>query len=370
MSLGPRELTDADDAEHTLKHQMYKGLGDDPSVLINAAFALTTIGQLALLVLFLTLLFSSAVSKRNAMLLNVLAISFLGTIPHCLLMYAGMIYNPKPPTALCAAQAALLEGVQCMFAMVSLSLVVDLLVESQVVSFEATNLKCLRAALIALPYVTFVVHVSVVAAFGAVHPEQIRHMPNDLACTLHNFTFITTMQIVISAVVVLALSLMTYAVVHSIATRRHLPSIPTGVGWPRPRLLSFSQAARIVAFTCLQALLLVFSTVRTYVHSDGIRTTVIILQALMPLMTFGIVGTTSECCHLWKRAIAAVKLYPRSICPGKRHMAEPEKVPVEIHVTVERNYDNEVPIRIALGPGTRRSAQGWSKSLKDCLVRD
>ena len=27
-----------------------------------------------------------------------------------------------------------------------------------------------------------------VAAYGATHPEQVKHMPNELACTLQNHT--------------------------------------------------------------------------------------------------------------------------------------------------------------------------------------
>ncbi|KAI0375510.1 hypothetical protein BV20DRAFT_933489 [Pilatotrama ljubarskyi] len=361
---------------------MYEGLGNDPSALINAAFTLTTIGQFALLILIMTLLCSSTVYKRSFVLLNLLAISFLGTIPQYLLMYAEMIYNPKPPAGLCATQAALLEGVQCMLAMSSFSLVVDVLVESQVISFNNTTTKYLRAALIVIPYITFIALVSAVAAFGVAHPDQVRHMPNDLACTLHNSTFITALQIVISAIVVLTLSLMTYAIVRTLATRRHLPSLPTSVGWPCPKLPSFSQAARIVAFTCLQALLLVFNTVRTYVHSDGPRIAVVVLQALMPVTTFCIFGLTAECYHTWKRAV----LYPFSRWSRNRPVAAVGNVPLEVTVTVEegpRCYDSyfdrgpnsEKPIRIALDLETKSSFRDSSlstrsESLKDYLVKD
>lgn len=37
-----------------------------------------------------------------------------------------------------------------------------------------------------IPYIVFLVFVSGVAAFGAAHPDQVRHMPNDLACSLQN----------------------------------------------------------------------------------------------------------------------------------------------------------------------------------------
>ncbi|KAL1951197.1 hypothetical protein VTO73DRAFT_346 [Trametes versicolor] len=260
-------------------------------------FALTTIGQFALVLLIATFLLSHTVYKRSPVLLNLLAICLLGTVPQFFLMYAGEIYSPNPPAGLCVTQAALLEGVQCTFAAVSLSLVIDLLAESQMIPSKNPKSNHLRMTLVVIPYIVFLVFVSGVAAFGAAHPDQVRHMPNDLACTLQNPAFITTAQIFIAVIVVITLTLEMYAIVHSLATRRHLPT------WRRPRLLSFSQAARIVAFTCLQALLLILSTLRTYVGSDSVRIATILLQALMPLTTFSIFGLTSDCCQLWKNKV-------------------------------------------------------------------
>lgn len=50
-------------------------------MLVNAAFALTTIGQFALVLLIATFLLSHTVYKRSPVLLNLLAICLLGTVP-------------------------------------------------------------------------------------------------------------------------------------------------------------------------------------------------------------------------------------------------------------------------------------------------
>ncbi|KAI0639919.1 hypothetical protein C8Q77DRAFT_1152846 [Trametes polyzona] len=267
-------------------------------MLINAAFALTTVGQFLLVLLLATLFLSRSTCKRSPVLLNLLIICLLSTIPQFLLMYADQVYDPKPSFGLCATQAALLGGVRCTFAVVSLSLVIDLLIGSQGILAKASRPQYLRAALVIIPYITFLAFCIGVAAFGAAHPEQVRHAPNDLACTLHNPSFITVVQIFIAVIVVLTLGLETYAILRSVATRRHIPAHPA---WHRrPPLLSFSQAARIVAFTCLQALLLILSTLRTYVHDDAVRIADILLQALMPISTFSIFGLTEDCCKAWK----------------------------------------------------------------------
>lgn len=81
MYLTPRDASDQDYAGHLSRALLYRGLGTDPSMLVNAAFALTTIGQFALVLLIATFLLSRTVYKRSPVLLNLLVISLLGTVP-------------------------------------------------------------------------------------------------------------------------------------------------------------------------------------------------------------------------------------------------------------------------------------------------
>lgn len=62
-----------------------EGLGSDSQTLINATFALTTIGQIALLLLGATLLFSHGPQARRATLVNVVIVTLFSTIPPYLL---------------------------------------------------------------------------------------------------------------------------------------------------------------------------------------------------------------------------------------------------------------------------------------------
>lgn len=81
MYFTPRDASDQDYAGHLSRDLMYRGLGTDPSMLVNAAFALTTIGQFALVLLIATFLLSHTVYKRSPVLLNLLSICLLGTVP-------------------------------------------------------------------------------------------------------------------------------------------------------------------------------------------------------------------------------------------------------------------------------------------------
>ncbi|KAH9858310.1 hypothetical protein C2E23DRAFT_803477 [Lenzites betulinus] len=332
MSLAPPYPPDNHHArDQPTIYNMFYELGSDTRTLINAAFALTTIGQFFLLLLIATLVLSPAVDKPSAVLLNLLAICFIGSVPQFFLMYTGDIYSPNPSTGLCVTQAALIEGMHFTFAVVSLSLVINVLVEARVMFSTAAQSRYLRMTLVAVPYAAFGVLATTVAAFAATHPEEVSHMPNDLACTLSNPSLTTAVQVAIAAIVVITLMLETYAIIHTIATRRNLLS------WRRPKLLSFSQAVRLVGFTCFQALLLLFSTLRMNVRIDTVSTATVVVQALMPIATFCIFGLTTDCCHAWKALVQ--EAIARSKRPlSRRAVTAPSVVVVNMVVTVETDH--------------------------------
>lgn len=64
---------------------LYPLLGPNPIALIDVSFILVTIGQVSLVLLLGTLLFSSNVRGRNLTLLNLLAITIFVSIPPALL---------------------------------------------------------------------------------------------------------------------------------------------------------------------------------------------------------------------------------------------------------------------------------------------
>ncbi|KAI0652375.1 hypothetical protein C8Q79DRAFT_1005583 [Trametes meyenii] len=330
-------------------------MGSHPEDLVNAAFALITIGQFALVVLLALLHFSSSMVERSPVLLNLLVITLSGTIPHFFLMYAGEIYNPNPSTALCVTQAALLEGVQCAFAIASLCLVIDFLADSKVIFAQKAQPKYLRSALLIVPYITFAALATGVGAFGAGHPTQVRHMGDDLACTLQSRSYITGVQLVISAVIVAALLLQTYAAVHFLAARRHPSS------WRCTSDLSFSQAARIGSFICLQALLLILSTLHANAPSDSLRVTNVVLHALMPLTTAFLFGLTQDCCNACKRVVR------HPFGRQKRPVTPPPRRAMCIHITIEHIHDEGGPPKpgsASLKPYAASSYSGSEESFE------
>ncbi|KAI9057010.1 hypothetical protein FKP32DRAFT_1598492 [Trametes sanguinea] len=244
---------------------MYNGLGGEPARIINAAFALNTIGQLALLILLATFLLSQVVYRCSTVLFSLLLLCLVGSVPQYFLMYAGEIYNPFPPLGLCVSQAAFVEGLRCASAVVALCLVVEYMVDFQIISLTAVQARYLRRVLVALPYVTFLPFSLGVATFGAAHPEQVRHMPNDLACTLYNHTLTTATRIVIATLITMTLSLTIFAIIHTLTTRDRLSH-------KRLTIPSFSEAVRIVVFALLQALLL------TYMHITCRETSILTCQ--------------------------------------------------------------------------------------------
>ncbi|KAI0334439.1 hypothetical protein GY45DRAFT_1431640 [Cubamyces sp. BRFM 1775] len=280
---------------------MYSGLGGNPAALINATFALTTIGQFALAVFIATLVLSWGLYKRTPLVIHLYIITLFSTVPQYFLAYAGEIYNPTPPIALCATQTALLEGAQCALVVLSLSLVIDLLVEARSI---LGRLATVRLLLVAAPYITFVLMSSGVAAYGATHPEEVKHLPNDLTCTLQNHTFITAAHIATATLLALALSLQMFAIVHSLTRRYHHHQC-------EPDALNYSQAARIVGFTCLQTLLLVVDILRTRSPTGPVRVASVILHALAPLLIALMSGLTSENSQSWRRASTVLHWFVR-----------------------------------------------------------
>ena len=127
---------------------LYPNLGPNPIALVNASFILVTIGQVSLVFIIGTLLFSPYVKRRNITLINLLVVSVFVSIPPALLQvvstfltaillnhhpryYAGHILDPDPPFGLCLTQAIFQYGSDPMFIIASLALIVELFTETR-----------------------------------------------------------------------------------------------------------------------------------------------------------------------------------------------------------------------------------------------
>ena len=65
--------------------KMYPLFGRDPFAFLLACFVLNIIGQITLLALIITFLFSKRIRKRNGTLTNLLIVAVLASIPRDLL---------------------------------------------------------------------------------------------------------------------------------------------------------------------------------------------------------------------------------------------------------------------------------------------
>lgn len=73
------------DAFSEAVHDMYPLLGDNPMVLINFCFVFVALGDVLLVLLLATLLFSARVRRRNFTLINLLVVTILASVPPALL---------------------------------------------------------------------------------------------------------------------------------------------------------------------------------------------------------------------------------------------------------------------------------------------
>ncbi|KAI0718930.1 hypothetical protein C8T65DRAFT_693521 [Cerioporus squamosus] len=319
---------------------MYGRLGVNASALINACFVLTTVGQFALLFLGATLWLSRRVYKRSAALKNLLVVTFFSTFPPYFLMYAAAIWEPRPPFSLCVAQAALIDGTGTMFSVASLALVVDLVLEIRIFTLSDGVARHRNILLVTAPYIVFLVFSISALALGIPKPEEVRHMPDDLACSLRNIQLSITMQITIVLTLTTALCLEVYAIVDTLRARHNLTDLR------RPSLLTVSQAVRIVGFTCLQVFSLIVSVLDIYLDSPALHVASIIYQALIPLATFVIFGMTRDCLNAWKSLVTFAKL----IRP--RHARSPV-TDFHVEITIEKekwNGDSDPFARLPKNP--------------------
>jgi len=276
--------------------QIYPLLGPRPVVLINACFILDTIGQVALTILIATLVFSDRVRKRNASLISLLVVTVLCSIPPALLFYTELIMNPRPPFGLCFSQAIFKDGTDPMFVVASFALIIEFLQGAGITVMQFIH--TLRTPLlVAMPYLTFVVFATITAGLGGTHPNKVLHETNRLYCWVDFPVYNHGVEIFSVVVVVLTVSLEVAAI---IKLRQNWSQLRTQVGnSSNTSLFSLSQAFRICGFTILQLNYVILCGIDFYFTSTATHILPILYEALMPLATFLIFGTTEDCLQVW-----------------------------------------------------------------------
>ncbi|KAK7686640.1 hypothetical protein QCA50_010240 [Cerrena zonata] len=283
---------------------MYPLLGRSPMVLINFCFVLVTVGDILLILLLGTLLFSERVRRRNLSLINLLVVTIIASVPPALLYYGQEILNRRPPHALCFSQAILKHGTDPMFVIASLALVIEFL--------QGTGKMVLRfiqkhhyrvAVLVAMPYITFIIFATITAILGAVFPTRVRHKKSQVACTVnfpaltHSVEFFSVLAVLIT----LAIEIITFYRLRK-SWKDVKPALPSTGERARSggsSTFGYSHAMRIVGFTVLQLNFIILSGIDFYFTSVATHIIPIVYESLIPLGTFLIFGTTEDCLHAW-----------------------------------------------------------------------
>ncbi|KAI8981157.1 hypothetical protein BD414DRAFT_91548 [Trametes punicea] len=294
-----------DRGDHSPAPPMYSGLRQAPALLINATFALTVVELSSLIVLVVTLLLSRPLYQRV----------------WCCSTSSSYVFWPRTLPALDKSTTRLHQLPYVLLKQPCWQ-ACDMPYGSARVAYIPSVLPYLAAISLSLG----------VAAFGFAHTDQILHNPDELTCTLHNRTLITATQIIVATTLALAIYLETFAIIHTLTTRKYLPQIPQ-------IHLSLSDIARVILFTVLQALFLI--TLRTYIQSDSLRIACMLPQALVPIVTALNFGLNTKCYQTWKRAASGL---PRSWFPrrpqhqfhGPRESASPEVV-IRVDTVVEKD---------------------------------
>ncbi|THH33167.1 hypothetical protein EUX98_g1024 [Antrodiella citrinella] len=208
--------------------------------------------------------------------------------------YAGQYLNPRPPKDLCTTQAILKHGTDPMFVVASLALVIEFLQSTGVVIAWFMTKQCLGSSvLVSAPYVTFVIFAIISAGLGGSNPSKVVHKRNELYCSIDMTVFARFQQAFMIIVVVATITLEAYTI---IKLRRTWDGVRRAKS---STLFTISQALRITGFTILQLNYIILSSIDFYFSTEGTHIVPIVYEALMPLGTFLIFGTTMDCLHVW-----------------------------------------------------------------------
>ncbi|KAI0081183.1 hypothetical protein K474DRAFT_1695307 [Panus rudis PR-1116 ss-1] len=268
-------------------HNMYPFLGVNPTTLIFASFTITIVGDFLLVTLLATLMFGHGVRKRNATLLNLLAVSVLVSVPPELLFVAGQDTNPVPPKGLCLTQAVLKHGSDPMFVVASLALVIEFLQATGVVILRWVLFLIKVPYLIALPYITFAIFAIITLALGVAHPQEVKHEHSKLYCSIET-PFIAHGIDIFSVVIAI------FTIGGEVLTVLRIYKNRESVKESNNHVVYASQIIRITSFTLVQFMYIIMCAIAFQYHSTPTHVIPVVWEALMPLVTFLIFGTTSH----------------------------------------------------------------------------
>ncbi|KAJ3482945.1 hypothetical protein NLI96_g6629 [Meripilus lineatus] len=275
---------------------MYPLFGRDPFAFLLACFVLNIIGQITLLALIVTFLFSKRIRKRNATLTNLLIVAVLASIPRDLLFYSmPNLGNPNPPHPLCLTQGVLTIGSDPMYSLASLALVINFVqsVNASVPKYlDKDHLK--SPLLVAMPYTVFLLLGAVAGVLvRVIHPDpDVIHHKNRNFCAINISWLNRTVNIFPVVIMVITLLL----------EDKRTWSSGYGVTWTDLGTDDYTiDCVSLNSFASLA--LLSFNSADVFSlywkQSAGAHILPIMFGAMTPLFTFCIFGTTTDCFEAW-----------------------------------------------------------------------
>ncbi|TFK47394.1 hypothetical protein OE88DRAFT_800066 [Heliocybe sulcata] len=163
----------------------YPYLGSRPFVWIYLLFSINLLGQICLLFLLGTLLFSNEVHPRKVHLINLLVATVIYGIGPWFLVYSGQLQDPTPGWGYCLFTASFKHGGDTMVITATLALTIELFATTRKISTSASRTERLRTYVLAfLPYFTFVLWMLITVAVGVITPSRVQHQDNRYYCVI------------------------------------------------------------------------------------------------------------------------------------------------------------------------------------------
>ncbi|KZS89441.1 hypothetical protein SISNIDRAFT_552033 [Sistotremastrum niveocremeum HHB9708] len=193
-------------------------LGIHANSFLIAWFCELLVGQLGLLAILLTYMFSRTIAPPNPFILNFLFVSLICTFSQLILLYTGEWMSPNP-THGCAFQAIFKHGADAAFLMSVFLVVVETFVSTLKGPQDKKRSRLLQYFLLALPYINGGVTALISGVIVYKNPSSAIRDEHAFYCTINNNPFGTFLEAEAAGLLSLSACLLLY-LLYTIWTHR------------------------------------------------------------------------------------------------------------------------------------------------------
>ncbi|KZT39163.1 hypothetical protein SISSUDRAFT_665571 [Sistotremastrum suecicum HHB10207 ss-3] len=316
-------------------------LGPHPQTVVALWLGLLLAGQVGLLLLLLTIIFSTTLPPRLPVLLNFILISFLGTPVQLILFYTGQILNPVVPYEICLTQTVLKHAVDAAFFPALLLFTIECY-RSAAHGPKPYQISTMRnSVLLSLPYLHAIPWGLAVLIVGIRYPNKVSRELHGHFCSLADNSM--GLASTIETAIFVFLMIVWQGRLWMLWWRRRKAAKTFGF----VHQLNLALILRIAMFTTWELISLLYSS-RSATGNTPIASSFL---ATLPLTIFLIFATQRNILRLWFRCI----------------MGRPTEVPT-MPPTSQRSQIREISIQ-PLEPvefmESRRHVNGMTGSMKD-----